>query len=170
MSHIRQKAIDGLEIGDSFSIKRTFTISDINQFADISRDYNPVHFIEEFASAKNFTGPIAHGLLVAGMVTEIGGQIGWLASGMDFEFKKPVYAGDTIQCNFVITKLNPEGRGEASAILTNADGEVVLKAALYGIIPGGHEKAIMRQMVAQGDPTNRIHTVSVQKERAKNAD
>ena len=89
MSHIRKKAIEGLKIGDTFSVSRTFTEQDAIRFADISRDYNPIHFDERFAKVKNFDGLICHGLLIASLVTEIGGQIGWLASGMTFKLKLP---------------------------------------------------------------------------------
>ncbi len=74
MSHIRRKAIEGLDIGDTFSISRTFIEQDVTRFADISRDFNPVHYDERFSKAKNFSGRICHGLLVASMVTEIGGR------------------------------------------------------------------------------------------------
>ncbi len=84
MLNIRKKAIEGLEKGDTFSVSRTFTEQDVIQFADISRDYNPVHCDERFAKVKNFNGRICHGLLIASQVTEIGGQMGWLASGMTF--------------------------------------------------------------------------------------
>jgi len=84
MSHIRKKAIAGLKPGDSFTVSRTFTEQDTMIFADVSRDYNPVHFDDRFADAKNFRGRICHGLLVASLATEIGGQIGWLALRHDF--------------------------------------------------------------------------------------
>ena len=63
MSHIRKKAIEGLEIGDTFSVSRTFTEQDVVRFADISRDYNPIHFDQRFTKVKNFDGLICHGLL-----------------------------------------------------------------------------------------------------------
>ena len=49
-------------------------------------DINPVHFDERFAKIKNIERPICHGLLIASLLTEIGGQIGWLASGMSLKF------------------------------------------------------------------------------------
>src|SRR5437867_13234857 len=106
MSEIRKKAIGGLRRGDSFVAVRTFTEQDVAVFADISRDYNPVHFDRRFAKGKNFRDRICHGLLVASLLTEIGGQIGWLASGMTFRFRKPAYLGDTIECRFTITELD----------------------------------------------------------------
>ena len=127
MSHIRKKAIEGLKIGDTFSVSRTFSEQDVMQFAEISRDYNPVHYDERFARVKNFDGRICHGLLVASLVTEIGGQIGWLASGMAFKFKQPVYFGETIQCEFTITELDERGRAKAEAVFTNERNETVWK-------------------------------------------
>lgn len=156
MSHIRQKAIRGLKIGDSFSLSRTFTEQEILGFASLTRDYNPVHFDERFARAKHLHGRICHGLLVASMISEIGGQIGWLASEMTFQFKKPVYPGDRIRCNLTITGIDDRGRAEAEAIFYKPDETVVLGASLKGILPGRQEREVMKAMVAEGDPTNKI--------------
>ena len=156
MSHIRKKAIEGLKIGDTFSVSRTFTEQDAIRFADISRDYNPIHFDERFAKVKNFDGLICHGLLIASLVTKIGGQIGWLASGMTFKFKKPVYFGDTIKCDFIIVDIDERGRAKAEAVFTNEYEIIVLEGIVTGIVPGAQEKQIMKDMLAEGDPTNKI--------------
>ncbi len=155
MSYIRDRAIAGLKQGDTFAVSRTFTEQDTTAFADISRDYNPVHFDHRFAKVKNFNDRICHGLLVAGILTEIGGQIGWLASGMNFRFKKPVYCGDTIECCFTITELDDRNRAKAEAVFKNQRDEIVIEADLTGIIPGAPEKYVMEVMTAEGDPTNK---------------
>jgi len=155
MSYIRQKAIAGLKRGDSFAVSRTFTEQDTTAFADISRDYNPVHFDDRFAEVRNFRGRICHGLLVASLLTEIGGQIGWLASGMSFRFKKPVYFGDRIQCCLTITELDDRNRAKAEVVFKNQQDEIVLEAHLTGIIPGSAEQRVMEAMLAEGDPTNK---------------
>jgi len=156
MLDFRRKAVEGLKPGDTLSISRTFNEQDTIRFADISRDYNPVHCDDRFAKAKNYERRVCHGLLIAGMVTEIGGQIGWLASGMDFRFIKPVYFGDTIQCDFTITDIDERGHAKASAVFRNGDGTIVLEAVITGFLPGDREKRIMKDMLAEGDPTNRI--------------
>lgn len=157
MSQIRKSAVEGLKTGDTFTVTRTFTEADTTAFAEISRDYNPVHFDDRFASAKHFHGRICHGLLVASLLTEIGGQIGWLASGMHFRFRKPVYFGDTIECRFTLTQLDDRRRAEAEAVFRNQKGEVVLEASLSGILPGPAEREVIGCMMAEGDPTNPIH-------------
>ena len=155
MSHIRKRAIAGLKPGDSFSVSRTFTEQDTMIFADVSGDYNPVHFDDQFTDAKNFRGRICHGLLVASLATEIGGQIGWLASGMNFRFKKPVYFGDIIECSLTITEIDDRNRAKAEAVFKNQQNEVVIGAHLTGIVPSFQERQIMETMTAEGDPTNK---------------
>ena len=156
MSHIRNKAIAGLKPGDSFSVSRTFTEQDMSAFADISKDYSPVHFDDRFANAKDFRARICHGLAVASLATEIGGQIGWLASGMNFRFKKPVYFGDTIECALTITEIDDRNRAKAEAVFKNQQNEVVIEAHLTGIVPSFPERQIMEAMTAEGDPTNKF--------------
>jgi len=156
MTHIRKKTIQGLTEGDTFTVTRTFTETDMLAFADITRDYNPVHFNKRFSAAKQFNQRICHGLLVAGMITEIGGQIGWLATHMDFRFKKPVYFNDTVVCRLTITDIDENNRASAEAIFQNQDGVVVIEASLGGILPNKSEREIMSQMVAEGDPGNKL--------------
>jgi 3-hydroxybutyryl-CoA dehydratase len=157
MSDIRKRAIQGLKIGDRFSVERTFTEKDMLKFSEITRDYNPVHFDRRFSAEKDFKGRICHGLLVASMLTEIGGQIGWLASVMNFRFKQPVYFGDTIKCSLSIIEIDEQNkRARAEAVFRNQEKAVVLEAELAGIIPNTRERQILNAMVAEGDPSNKI--------------
>ena len=143
MSQIRNQTIRGLTVGETFTVSRKFTEQDMITFADITRDYNPIHFDKRFAEAKNLKGRICHGLLVASLLTEIGGQIGWLASEMNFRFKKPVYFGDTIECLLTITKIDGQNRARAGVIYRNQDGTVVLEAELAGILPSDRERKVL---------------------------
>src|SRR5512137_879947 len=135
MAGFRERAAEGLQVGDTFRTTRTFTEDDVIRFARISRDYNPVHFDARFAKAKNFSAPICHGLLVASLATEIGGQIGWLASAMNFRFKGPVYAGETITCTWVMTAIDQKGRAKASVTTTKEDGATVPAAQISATVP-----------------------------------
>jgi 3-hydroxybutyryl-CoA dehydratase len=154
MLDIREKTINGLNAGDVFTITRTFSEQDMTAFAGITRDYNPIHFDDRFAAAKNFKGRICHGLLTAGMITEIGGQIGWLATQMNFEFKKPVYFGDTITCTFTIIEVDDRGWARAEATMQNQDGLAVVEAWITGRLPGSRDIEVLKAMVAEGDSTN----------------
>ena len=156
MSYIRKKTVAGIKKGDTFTVSRIFTEQDVSRFAEISRDYNPVHFEERFAHVKNFTGTICHGLLVGCLLTEIGGQIGMLASGMYFDFKNPVYFGDRIECRFTISEIDDRGRAKADVYFRNEAGTVVVEATVTGIIPGQKEIEVLEAMLTEGDPTNKL--------------
>ena len=156
MSEIRKKTIQGLKVGDTFVVLRKFTEADMLAFADVTRDYNPIHFERRFVQTKNFDDRICHGLLVGSILTEVGGQIGWLASEMNFRFKRPVYFGDTIECTFTIYEIDERNRARADVIYRNQEGTIVLEADLAGILPGEPERSVLDAMVAEGDPTNKV--------------
>ena len=156
MSDIRKRTIQGLQIGDTFSVSRRFSEEDVKLFADITRDYNPVHFDRRFSDAKKFNARICHGLLVGSILTQVGGQIGWLATVMNFRFKQPVYFDETITCRFTITDIDERRRARAEAVYLNQKGSIVLEAELEGILPDESERRILDAMVAEGDPTNKL--------------
>lgn len=156
MSKIRNKTIQGLKVGDTFVVSRQFTEADMLAFADITRDYNPIHFDKRFVRTKNFNDRICHGLLVGSILTEVGGQIGWLASEMNYRFRRPVYFGDRIECTFTINEIDDRNRARADVVYRNQNGTVVLEADLAGILPGESEKEVLKAMVAEGDPTNKL--------------
>ncbi len=151
---IRQRAAKGLRKGDRFTITRRFTAEDINAFATLSRDYNPVHCDGPYVELKGLRAPIAHGLLTGSLLTEIGGQIGWFASAMAFRFKKPVYAGETLTCHWLISDIDDRGRAKAEINIINQDQTTVLTAEITGVIPNENERKRLTEMLAEGDPTN----------------
>jgi len=158
MKSLRERAAEGLKAGDSFTVKRCFSDEDIRQFAALSRDYNPVHCHAGYAAVRGFDAPIAHGLMTASLVTEIGGQIGWLAKGMSFEFKRPVYAGEQLQCDWLIAHIDERGHATAEVRVVNAQGVTVLVAKTSGVLPGLQERECLTQMLSEGDPTNGAQT------------
>ena len=150
MMDIRRRTAAGLKVGDTFTLTRTFSEADVRDFARLTRDYNPVHGDDAFIAIKGFDGPICHGLLVGGMITEMGGEMGWLASGMDFRFKKPVYIGDTVTCHCTLTTLDEKNRATAEAVWTNHHGQIVLEATLLGILPNAAERRVLGGLVDGG--------------------
>lgn len=154
MRSLRERAAEGLQVGDRFTIVRCISDDNIRQFAQISRDYNPVHCDARYAELRRFKAPIAHGLLIASLVSEIGGQIGWLATGMNFVFKRPVYAGEQITCHWLIADIDERGHAKAEGRILNVEGITVLEATTTGVLPGTEEREYLKQMLSEGDPTN----------------
>lgn len=154
MSRMRESAAQGLKAGDVFSVTRTFHQEETEAFGHLTRDYNPVHYDEDFARIKGLPQLILHGLLTAGMVCEVGGQLAWLATGMNFRFQRAVFFGDTITCTVTVTSVDSRGWAKAEALYTNQRGEVVVSAELEGQVPRGEAQEALSRRLAQGDPFN----------------
>jgi len=152
----RFNAIEGLKKGDTFAFTRTFTEEETHRFGDLTRDYNPVHYDTRWTDKKGMKGLICHGLLVGSMVCEFGGQVGWLASGMEFKFIKPVYFDDAITCTLTLKVLENSGRAEAEAQFMNQNNSQIGYAYLKGRIPISDEKLLLQEMVNEGDLTNKL--------------
>jgi len=146
---MRQKAIDGLKVGDAITFSRTFSREETERFGKLTRDYNPVHYDLRWAEAKGFEGLICHGLLIGAMICEIGGQVGWLASGMNFKFIRPVFMGATITCTTTIQKIEDNGRARAEAIFMDAAGQQVCHAVLTGRLPLEHERELLKTIAEE---------------------
>lgn len=87
---------------------RTITEADVSAFAGLSGDYNPLHTDEEYAKGTMFGGRIAHGLLVLSIASGLASRLGFLEGtvlaflGLDWKFREPVRAGDTVHVEATI--------------------------------------------------------------------
>lgn len=156
MNSFRRQAVQGLKKGDLFVVKRRFLKEETLEFGDMTRDYNPVHYDTQWTDSKGFDGLICHGLLVGSMICEFGGQVGWLATGMNFKFIRPVYFDDEITCSITLVDLQENGKALADGIFTNQNGLQVAWVELTGRLPLKNEKQILAKMTESGDPTNKL--------------
>jgi 3-hydroxybutyryl-CoA dehydratase len=118
--------------GDAVSWQRTFTEEEIRLFARLSGDEGEHHLVPDGQGRL-----MAHGLLTATLPTKIGGDINFIAREMNFNFLRPVFAGDTIRCEVTVINLQPGDRYTemtANCVCTNQDGKEVLTGTARGVI------------------------------------
>jgi len=103
---------EDLREGMSAEYRRTVTQRDVELFAQVSGDNNPLHLDESYAKGTMFKGRIAHGMLTASYIsTVIGTRMpgpGCIYLGQSFRFKAPVRAGDEVVAKVTVTELQPE--------------------------------------------------------------
>ncbi|AUV80600.1 dehydratase [Salinigranum rubrum] len=124
------------EQGDVHVVERTFTDEDVSGFAAVSRDTQAIHTERE--------PPMVHGLLTATLSTEIGGDLEVLARTMEFDFLTPVYAGDTVRCEWTTERVDArEDRFDLAATVecrrtasarAGAEHTVVLRGEVEGLV------------------------------------
>ena len=103
---------EDIKIGQHAEYVRTVTSEDIEMFGQVSGDYNPLHFNEDWAKTMMFKGRIAHGILTATYVsTVIGMKLpgpGTIYMSQSMKFRRPVRIGDTITARVEVTDKNDE--------------------------------------------------------------
>ena len=92
--------IEDIEMGMTRYVRKIISDQDIEKFAEISTDHNPVHLDDEYARDTIFEGRIAHGMLTAGLVSAvIGEQLpghGTIYISQNLKFLAPVRPGDLV--------------------------------------------------------------------------
>ena len=99
------------------SYQKTITETDIDAFAALTGDTNPVHLDSEYAATTPFKARIAHGMLSAGLIsTVLGTQLpgpGCIYLEQQIKFKAPVFIGDTLVATVTVADIN-QRRGRVS--------------------------------------------------------
>ena len=105
-----------MEVGAELrSITRTVDQANISAYAEASGDFNPIHIDEEFARATRFGGTIAHGMMIAAMLselmaTEFAGD--WTNTGqLKIRFRSPVKPGDTVTAHGEVSRVREVAEG-----------------------------------------------------------
>jgi 3-hydroxybutyryl-CoA dehydratase len=107
-------AYEDIKVGDEASLTRTITEVHIVNYAGLTGDWNPVHADAEHAAQSMFGERIAHGMLIAGLISAVlGTQLPGPNSiylGQDLKFVAPVMIGDTIKVVVTVTDKRDEKR------------------------------------------------------------
>jgi len=132
------KSIDELRVGDSAQISKTITEGDIELFARVTGDFNPVHLDQGYAEKTMFKGRIAHGLLSVGLLSSILGNIlpgyGTIYLSQEVKFLAPVRIGDTITARVEVIELIPEkNKAKFRTTCINQDGKMVVDGVAWGM-------------------------------------
>lgn len=129
---------DELGLGQSAEITRTVGAADIEAFAAVSGDDNPVHLDDAYAQGTPFGGRIAHGMLSAAYVSAVLGTRlpgpGAIYLSQSLRFRRPVRIGDEVTARVTVKALD-EKRGHVTldtvclvAGKTVLDGEALVMA------------------------------------------
>jgi len=122
-----------MKIGDRISWQRTFTEDDVRRFNQMSGDQG-IHHVAPDQQGRL----MVHGLLTATIPTKIGGDMNFIAREMKFQFHRPVFSGDTIECEVIVVEL------EAADHYTNVRTEFVCRNQLGKEVMSGHAVGVIR--------------------------
>ena len=146
--------IEDIEMGMTRHLRKQITDRDIELFAEVSTDRNPVHLDDGYAQDTIFEGRIAHGMLTAGLISAVIGEDlpghGAIYLSQSLNFRAPVRPGDLLTARCTVREVNREKRrlvidcacytGETAETLV-LEGQAKVLAPSRGVAAAGRARA-----------------------------
>lgn len=103
---------EDLEIGQFYEEEFVVSEEDGKRFAEISKDFNPIHLDTDYAESTRFGKKIVHGMFVGSFISGIIGDkfpgAGSVYMGQEFVFKRPVFYNHKITIRVEVMELDKE--------------------------------------------------------------
>ncbi len=133
-----------LVVGQKATRSRTITQDHVETFAEMTGDYNPLHFDEAFAAGTKFGRLVAQGGLTTGILHALVAMDmpgpGTVFLSQNWKFTAPVFIGDTVTAAAEVLSLHESKPvSQLGFTVSRQDGEVVLagEAWCYTFSPPG---------------------------------
>jgi len=99
-----------IQVGQKDSITNQICQQDVQAFAEISLDRNPIHLDDNFAKKTIFKKKIVHGLLVSSLISAVLANKlpgpGSIYLSQELKFLKPVFIDDIITAEVEVTEID----------------------------------------------------------------
>ena len=131
--------VSDFTVGQKASLTKQFFLEDVQKFADVSEDRNPIHLDEEYAKKSIFGKRVVHGILQAGLISAVLGNRlpghGSIYREQSLKFKKPAYIGDTLTATVEIIEIKERiGLLLMKTTVVNQDGLLLTEGLAEGLV------------------------------------
>ncbi len=121
-----------IEPGDQAHFSKTIGAEDLEAFAKLSGDRNPLHTDDAFAGRTHFQRRVVHGMLLASYVSALVGMRcpgpGALWNQQSFRWRAPVFIGDRVEITVRVTHKSAGSRTLTIQVkAANQNGNVVME-------------------------------------------
>jgi acyl dehydratase len=124
--------LDELAEGMTASVPFLILQEEMDRFAELSGDFNPLHVNDEFARGKGFKGAVVYGALIIAKVSQLvgmrlpGRDAVWASVSLDFI--RPLYVNEQAQVEGVVTEVwESTGMVKLKLVVRSAAGKVLSK-------------------------------------------
>lgn len=122
----------GLTVGQRARRTKTVTARDVDLYAEITGDRNPLHFDASFAGRTRFKRLVAQGGITTGMLNALVAMDlpgpGTVFMSQSLRYLAPAYLGDTLTAEVEVLSLKADKPVcELRATIKNQDGTVLLE-------------------------------------------
>ena len=126
--------------GDTAETTRTIEQADVDAFAEVTGDHNPVHVDEAFAQQTRFGRRIAHGMLTASLISSVLANklpgAGSVYLGQTLQFVAPVFPGDTVTARVTVKEVREDKPiVKLETVCVNQRGDTVIRGEATVLVP-----------------------------------
>ena len=126
----------GLRVGQRAARTKTITGADLRAYAEITGDYNPLHFDDAFAAGTRFGRRVAQGGITAGLLNALVAMDlpgpGTVFMSQTLTYRAPAYVGDTLTATVEVLSLKPDKPVcQLKFTVANQHGAVLLEAEAW---------------------------------------
>ncbi|MBV0925288.1 CBS domain-containing protein [Halomicroarcula limicola] len=120
---------DGIDVGDHVRFSKTLSAEDVEHFAEISGDTNRLHLDDGFAEGTRFGRRIAHGTLVAGLISAALARLPGLTIylSQELSYRGPVDIGERVTAHCEVVEQLKEDRFRLATAVDDSEGECVVE-------------------------------------------
>jgi phosphate acetyltransferase len=129
---MRHKTFDQLQVGDETRWAHRVTAEEVDAFARLSGDFNPLHMDAGYARTQGFSTRVVHGMLVSAFLSRVLGMNlpgpGTLWLSQSTKFLQPVYPDDEIEVRVTVRHKTGAARTLLlDTVITNQRGQTVVQ-------------------------------------------
>jgi len=130
---------EDMSLGMTHQTEHVITEKDIELFAEVSGDRNPLHMDEEFAKKTPFGQRIAHGALTASYISGILGNDlpgpGSIFVGLNMRFRRPVLIGSLVIVKVEVVEMRERGNRVTLKVSCHVDGKAAISGEAMVMVP-----------------------------------
>jgi len=130
---------EDLEPGMAAALSKAFSGRDVEQYARLSTDTNPLHLDEAFAVRTRAGGRVLHGMLTASLISALVGTRlpgpGCLWMGLEIRFLAPVRIDERVHARAEVSGLEHDKQRVRLAVACTVAGAAVLEGTCLVWVP-----------------------------------
>lgn len=124
--------ITQIEVGMKKEVELKTTRETVNNFAEVSGDFSPIHMDEEYARETRFGRCLVHGMYIGSVISRIIGMElpgkGTIYVSQNLLFKRPIFIGDTVTVGVEVLEKNVEkNRVRLRTYCVNVENEMLVE-------------------------------------------
>jgi 3-hydroxybutyryl-CoA dehydratase len=123
----RHWALEELSVGLEARFEQPITEADLDEFARLSGDHNPLHTSQQFSQGAGYRDRVVHGALLAALASrlvgmELPGQRSLLLS-LRLDFVAPTFPGERLEVVGTVESIHPAQRTVVVRLRIGCGGE-----------------------------------------------